>query len=213
MKTRRKVAIYIDYSIRIPNFIDAYNAFKEELFSDKNVDVQVDEETDNGHMNAYWVKQMSNPEIEHFYMKSKPPKDNMNLCGVGSFDEYFFNKEHEDKFFDEYSYNLYVDAVTPNLQDIDVLNVAQELLFEIVIVDEYRSKRKKSNTLFFLSKVRVYPQSVIFLGSGQKLNEENYFAIWNPARDTNQWNKPKSNNFIDWFKVLEQKQKFLDAND
>jgi len=209
MKARRKVAVYIDYSIRVPNFNDAYNVFKAELFSDKNADIEQEEESEHL-MNAYWVAQMAIPEIEQFYMKVKLLEQNTSYCGMKDFSTYFYNKEHEDKFFDDYSYNLYVDAATPNLQDIDVINVAQELLFEIVLVDEYRSKRKKSNTFFFLSKVRAYPQSLIFLGTGQKLNEDNYFAIWNPACKTDQYNKAKDSTFIEWFKDLEKKQKDLD---
>lgn len=210
MKSRRKVAIYIDYALRVPNFVNSYNVFKESLFSDKEQDFDTEDEISENDVRFYWIEQMKNPEIEKFYFSKQAPKTDEELCGQ-SLSSYFFNREHENKFFDDYSFNLYSDAKVPNSQDVDVINVAQEHLFDVVLVDEYRNKRKKSNTMFFLSKIRAYPQSVLFLGEGQKLNTENYFAIWNPALNThNQVNKPGDKTFIEWFKSLEEMQKNMD---
>lgn len=209
MKARRKIAIYIDYAIRVPNFISAFEALKAELFSDKDFDIDVEDEIQPEDPRFYWKEQMKKQEIETFYMNTLPPKDNMDTRKDG-FEKYFFNKEHYYKFLDEYSFNLYTDAQIPNSQDVDVINVAQEQLFDVVLVDECLCRRKKSNTCFYLSKLRVYPQQILFLSEGQQLNKDNYFAVWNPLVDDSQVNKPKDKSFIEWFKNLESKQKELD---
>ena len=205
---RRKIAVFIDYSLRIPNFNTAYEAFKADLFSDRNFGVTFEDEVTKNDLRSYWSKQLEDPKIEAFYVSKKVPTSNVELRG--NFDEYFFNSEHLHKFIDDYSYNIYVDTQMPNPQDVEVINIAQELLFEVVLIDEYYSKRKKSNTLFYLSKIRAYPQSVIFLGNGQRINEENYFGIWNPRTDPSQVNKVGDKTFIEWLKTLEAKQRELD---
>lgn len=206
---RRKIAIFIDYSLRIPNFTTAYEAFKADLFSDKSFGVTSEDEITKNDVRFYWSEQMKDPKAESFYVAKKVPESNMDLRG--NFGDFFYNDEHLYKFIDEYSYNIYVDTQMPNPQDVEVINIAQELLFEVVLIDEYYSKRKKSNTLFYLSKIRAYPQSLIFLGNGQKINEENYFGIWNPRTNKEQINKIGDKTFIEWLKSLEAKQKELDA--
>ena len=206
--SRRKIAIYIDYSLRIPNFTTAYEAFKADLFSDRAFGVTAEDEITKNDLRFYWSEQMKDPKVESFYVSKKVPESNMEL--KGKFDDYFYSNDHLLKFIDDYSYNIYVDTQMPNPQDVEVINIAQELLFEVVLIDEYYSKRKKSNTLFYLSKIRAYPQSIIFLGNGQKINEDNYFGIWNPKVDPSQVNKIGDKTFIEWLKSLEAKQKEFD---
>lgn len=202
---RKKIAIYLDYSLRIPNFISAYEVFKKSLFSDNAFGITTEDEITKDDLRFYWVEQMKIPDIENFYFKKKLPISNMDI--KGNFQEYFYNNDHFNKFIDDYSYNMYVDTQVPNPQDVEILNIAQELLFEVVLIDEYYTKRKKSNTLFYLSKIRIYPQSIIFLGNGQKINPENYFGIWNPQENPEQINKVGNKTFIEWLKSLESKQK------
>ena len=163
LKVRKKVAIYIDYVLRMPNFIESYKLFRNVLFVDENNELNVEDEIQESDPRFYWKEQMKNIKIEQFYIEVRLPKDE-SLFIDEEFKKYFYNEEHYLKFLDEYSVNLYVDAKVINNKDIDVINIAQELLFDIVLIDQYKNKRKKSNTLFYLSKIRVYPQQIIFLG-------------------------------------------------
>lgn len=208
---RRKVAVYIDYVLRTPNFKASFDSFKESLFSDKDFDVELEDGLGDNDVRLYWREQMRNKEIEAFYLGKKSPSSDYDLRATG-FEECFFNKEHYHRFLDEYSVNLYIDAQIPNPQDVDVLNVAQEHLFDIVLIDKYLSRRKKGNTLFYLSKIRIYPQQIIWIGEGQHVNQENYFGIWDPSSDPGQVNRPNDKSFIEWFKQLEAKQKETENN-
>lgn len=206
MKARKKVAIYIDYTIRVPRFKHCFDVFKAELFSDKSFDVTVEDELQKDDVRMYWPEQMKNPAVEQFYMKVKVPEDDYTHR-LDGFAKYFYNEEHYRKFIDDYSYNLYLDCIVPNKQDIDIINIAQEHLFDVVLIDEYKSKRKKGNTFFFLSKNPIYPQTVTFLGPGQVLDETNYFGVWNPAKNEEQKNAQGLTMFKDWFMELEKKSK------
>lgn len=206
MKTRKKVAIYIDYTLRVPNFKASFDAFKAELFSDKNFGIDSEDEVKEGDTRFYWKKQMENSEVEKFYMKMKAPEDDYEMRSR-EMSSFFYNEEHYKMFLDDFSFNLYTDCKVPNSQDIDIVNIAQTQLFEIVMIDEYQSKRKISNTFFFLSKNRLYPQGVMLLNEGQKINEENYLGIWNPKTNKDQLNEQGSKLFLNWFMELEKKEK------
>ncbi len=206
--TRRRVAVFIDYALRAPNFIGAYELFKSFLFSDKEFNVNLDDAINDNDPRLYWNEQMKNPDVEKFYLAKKPPLSNMDT--KEGFQPYFYNDDHFKRFIDEFAFNLYVDTSAPNPQDIDLINIAQDMLFDVVLFDRYISKRKKSNTMFFLSKLRVYPQAIIFLGESQRLNESLYFGVWDPINNPAQVNKPGDSTFMDWFKELEVKQKNLD---
>lgn len=208
MKARNKIAIFIDYSIRIPNFLQAYKNFKLEIFSDKNTNIDFEDELVKNDVRQFWQLQLQNPEIEMFYFKKelKMPKTDYEVKNLG-IESFFYNEEHVSRFLEDYSYNLYVDCLVPNRNDLNIINVAQSQLFDIVLVDEITTKRKVSNTLFFLSKNTVYPQTIIFLDKGQVLNEDNYVAIWNPKKNSEQINADKSDIFLNWFMDLEKKFK------
>lgn len=203
---RKKVAIYIDYTIRVPNFIAAYNTFKAELFSDKASDVTFDDEIQENDVRMFWLTVMKNPEIESFYLKVKMPKDDYSVREVGMA-SFFYDETHYSKFLEEYSYNLYVDCDVPDRSHITIINTAQSQLFDVVLVDEVTTKRKVSNTFFFLSKNALYPQSVLLLDKGQEINPENYIGIWNPKKNMEQKNALKDTSFLDWFMKLEKESK------
>lgn len=206
MEARKKVAIYLDYSIRIPNFIKTYETFKAGLFSDAHIDLGEYEDDINDKSDSvrlYWTKQMKDPKAEEFYLQARPPKTDyeIRLNGMAS---YFYNDEHYRHFVDEYSFNLYTDCLIPNAQDVDILNIAQSQLFDITIVDRIYSKRKINNTFWFLSKSRLNPQCVIFLFNGQEINKDNYIAIWDPENNKEQKNEHGNTDFLEWFKKLEK---------
>lgn len=204
MSSRKKVAVFIDYSIRIPNFKKTFEDFKSDVFSDKGFGIDTQDKFKKDDVRFYWQRQTMKPEVEEFYVKVKLPENDYDLRGK-DLSKFFFNEEHYLKFMDEYSFNLYGDCEVPNLGDIDVLNIAQRDLLEVVVVDRYQSRRKISNTFFFLSKNRIYPQAVMFLGQGQELNTENYFAIWDPSLNDSQINAQKDKKFLNWFMDLEKK--------
>jgi hypothetical protein len=206
---RKRIAIFIDYALRVPSFNNAYSAFKKELFADTQHQFDVDDMAEEGEqqqdssvVNFYWREQLKNKDVEDFYVKSKVEKEDADLIN-SDFKEYFYNTEHWQKFIEDYSFNLYADAEVPCKNDVVLINITQQYLFDVVLVDEYITTRKKSNTLFYLSKIRVFPQSVLFLGPGQQVNEANYFAIWNPKKDDLQINQEGMGEFEMWLKGLE----------
>ena len=171
---RQKVLIYIDYTLRIPSFNKAYNSLKQYMFENNNEEYELE---GDAILRDFWLEEIKKPEVSNFYLKTIAPSndlDNKNWL------EYFFSLDHYKKFLEDYSYNLYVDAEVPSNKDIQIIDIAQKHLFDVVLVDEFLNTRKKSNTLFYLSKIRVLPYSVIFIKEDEKLDEKEYFAIWNP---------------------------------
>ena len=209
---RKRVAIYIDYSVRSPNFIGAYNLFKQSLFkpveeyvTEESTDIDAQEETMGIDITRfYWKAELSNPECEDFYIKTiiKEGIDNYDLR---DWNKYFYKEEHMKKFLEEYTFNLYADAEAPCKKDIEFLNIAQSHLFDVILIDEYLVTRKKLNTMYFLSKVRVLPQAIIFLGPGQNIDESTYFGVWNPKKNLEQENREGEGGFEMWLKELESK--------
>lgn len=212
MISRKRIAVYIDFSLRTPNFIATYNLFKESLFK-TNVDFfteetnDIDKQEDNIGIDVarfYWKAEMEKPECEEFYLRTVMKGEDYDLRSV-DLSKFFYNAEHYKKFLEEYSFNLYAEAETTCKKDIEFLNIAQSHLFDVILIDEYIVTRKKLNTFFFLSKARITPQAVIFLGPGQNINEETYFGVWNPKKYSEQENKEGYGNFEMWLKELESK--------
>lgn len=200
---RKKIAIYIDYALRTPNFNASYEAFRTELFSDKSFDLVFDtEEKENLTGPQYWQLQMADKEIEKFYMNAKLLDNDYDYCS-GGFASYFYNIDHFVKFLDEYSYNLYTDCEVPNKQDIDIINIAQTELFDVVLIDTYVSRRKKSHTFYYLTRNSVYPKSIVFLNDTDVLDGE-YIGVWNPKFNKDQRNGKGNKSFLDWLKLLEE---------
>lgn len=205
MKERKKIAIFIDYSLRIPSFKESYEIFKSSLFKD-NLETTFEDELTLNDPRFYWQRQVANPEILKFYMSKNFEKiDNTKV--LGKFQEYFFNIEHYSKFLEEYSFNLYADCQVPSMSDINYINVSQSQLFDVILVDRYENSRKINNTFFFLSKLRIYPQTVTFLSPSQELKTENYLGIWDPMTNTDQINMENSTSFLEWLKELEKQVK------
>ena len=202
MITRKKIAVFVDYSIRIPSFKAAYDNFKQEMFANKLEDIP-ERDVDNDPMANYWAKEVVKPEVQDFYGTKYAPENDMDMKAV-DMRHYFFNDEHYERFVDEYSYNMYVDSDIPTKDDIALLNLAQQKLFDVTIVDEVRSRRKISNTLFFLSKNAIYPQSIIFLMPGQNINLDNYIGVWNPRVNPDQVNSHGNKTMLNWLMELEK---------
>lgn len=216
MESRKKVGIYIDYSIRIPSFKQSYTLFKESLFKDhyglsKVVDEEFTEKEiksnlQNDNIRFFWDNQMKDKDVTMFYSKLSPSKIKDREV-VKTFSNWFYNEEHYRKFIDEYSFNVYSDCEVASKKDVDIINIAQSELFDITLIDEVISPRKISNTFHFLSKNRLFPQSVLFLYEKQELNKDSYFAIWNPKENLKHRNADKSELFLNWMKDLETKNK------
>lgn len=202
---RKKVAIYIDYTLRIPSFKNSYEAFKAEIFTGKDFDVTAEDDLIEDDVRFFWREELKDDKIESFYLQK-----NINDIvdeDTKDFESYFYNEKHYKKFLEEYSFNLYLDSIQPNKSDNDIINVAQANLFDIILVDEYQSIRKIGNTLFYLSKIGIYPKGLIFLKNDEKLNEDEYFSIWNPKINKDHINKRGNNQFLEYFKGLEIKLK------
>lgn len=197
---RQKIAVYIDYSLRIPNFENTFSALKQYMFEGLGEEMEMEGDT---LLRDYWKEEVKNKDIESFYIKANPKND----IKFNEWEKCFFKKEHFLKFIEDYSFNLFVDAEVPSARDVDLLNIAQKHLFDVVLVDEYMSTRKKSNTFFFLSKTRLTPYSILFLKIGETLNPDEYLGIWNPQTNSDQINGENEGAFEIWLKELESKLK------
>lgn len=218
---RERIAIYIDFALRIPSFKKTYTQFKNSIFNniEKEYDIdgevsheEIDEERPDENIlpdifRFFWSKELENPEIENFYLKKTVEKEDAELYN-SDYKDFFYSEEHWKKFMEDFSFNLYAgEAEVPFKKDIDLLNITQTYLFDVILVDEFYTTRKKSNTFFYLSKIRITPQGVVFLGPGQEINEKNYFGVWNPKKYPEHINKDGYGEFEIWLKELEKKVK------
>lgn len=216
---RKRIAVFIDFTLRIPSFSKTYEGFRDSMFNSNKDEFDTEEEVDvmedgeipeeNFVLDAsrfFWSEESKNPEIGTFYAKKKITKEDCDLVNT-DLREYFYSEDHYKKFIEDYSFNLYGDGDLPYKKDADLLNIAQTYLFDVILIDEFETTRKKSNTFYYLSKIRVTPQAVLFLGPGQKVNEDTYFGVWNPKVNKDQVNKEGYSEFEMWLKDLEQKIK------
>ena len=72
---RKKIAIIIDYSIRIPNFQQTYNMFKDFIFKD-NLELESDEESimPEDTVRFFWKNELDKPDVVTFYSTKNPEK-------------------------------------------------------------------------------------------------------------------------------------------
>jgi len=202
LKERKQIAIYIDYSIRIPNFKNTYQKFKDSLFKD-NSGISYDDIIEND-VRLFWQIEMKRPDVESFYIKQDVSKiDDYSL--LGNFQPYFFNQQHLEKFLEEYSYNIYTDCEITSKEDINFINICQSQLFDVVLIDKFHTVRKISNTCHFISTARLYPRNIVFLGPNQIMNHDKFYGVWNPAENKEQINSEKSKKFFNWLQELEKK--------
>lgn len=194
---RKKIAIFIDYTIRVPFFNTIFSGFKQYMF--ENLQDEIDQEGDFL-LRDFWKEEIKKKEVEAFYMPLNPNEDDYENK---DFRKYFYNEEHFFKFIEDYSFALFSDGTVPNNKDVDMINIAQKHLFDVVLIDEYLSTRKKLNTFFYLSKIRVTPQSIVFLKEDELLDETEFLAVWNPKKNKDQVNGPNLGEFENWLKELE----------
>jgi len=215
MNKRKKIAIFIDYCIRVPDFKLAYGVFKNFLFQDTfglhtDTETASDEEfkdtvTAKDPIRFYWQEQLEDISVMNFYVKQDVTKIN-NLDLKGEFQKYFFNEEHFKKFLEEYSVNLYSDGLVPSKKDLQIINICQGQLFDVYLFDRVYNSRKVPNTLHFISKNSLFIKSINFIGYNEEIGED-YVGIWEPEKNKEQINKDGSDVFLDWLKDLESKNK------
>lgn len=198
---RKKIAIYVDYCLRIPSFEKTYNLFKKKLFDDNKFSFEIE---DSENIRDFWGNAMKNPEIESFYLNQNDFTDDLNNM---EWEKYFYNDEHYKRFIEEYSFHLFIDCEVPSKGDCELLNIAQKYLFDVHLFDEVINPRKITNTFFFLSKIRVKPKAVFFISPNEKINESDYLGIWNPKNNKEQSNGSDKKLFEEWLKDLEKQIK------
>lgn len=199
---RKKIAIILDYSFRIPNFSSTYNTFLEEMKS--RMEKIQEFEFENTHLN-FWENEFQKEDVYSFYLGKEINEeefDNYSLRLTG-FKDYFFNERHYYKFLQDYSFNLYcLDSHSKFDKDEVYLKIAQEELFDVVIIDFYEDRRKIKETSAFLGTVRFFYNEIRFLKVGEKINEEEFFGVWDPRNEENEQGKDLGN-FQIWLKELE----------
>ena len=204
---RPQVAIFLDYTIRIPNFQQSYLSFKDSLFKD-NMGLESDKKSAKlpDPIRFFWQKELEKVEVMNFYISKVV--DNIKDYEVkGNFKQYFFNDLHYRKFLEDYSFNLYSDAEITTKKDIAIINTCQTMLFDVVLFDRVSNSRKVPNTFHFLAKHALFVKAVNFIGLNDKIKEEDFIGIWEPEKDSSQYNKEDSKIFLEWLKDLETKFK------
>ena len=203
MKKRKKIAIYLDYALRLPSFKKTYEIFKNNLYADTS-DIELPEDVLENDLRFYWQKQLEDPKVEKFYL-SKQPSKIIDEDMKGDFSTYFYNSEHLNKFLEEFVYNLYSDADLIYPLDGHILNITQQQLFDVVLIDVITAPRKKTSALYFIARAKLLPKEIRFLNPNEKLNKKEFIAVWNPLENPEQVNKFGEEIFFDWVKELEKK--------
>lgn len=209
MKKRHKVGIVIDYTLRLPNFKESYSALKEQILLNE-IDNKIDKK-DIVLENNYWQQQAQSEDVLKFYAQTSIPELD-NTFDI-SLQKYFYNKEHLNRFLEEWSYNLYGQGGVTNRTDINIINIAQSKLCDIVLIDLITHTRKVVNTFAFLSRTGLFVKEVRFL-TNKELEDctVEFTDIWNPYENNiiifppTSINKP-TEKFLEWFEKVEKKIK------
>jgi hypothetical protein len=209
MSNRPKVAIVLDYTLRLPNFKECYSIAREQILTNNKADTL--EQKDIIIENNYWQQQAQQEEVLKFYAQITVPE--LDEQFDMSLKKYFYNEEHLNKFLEEWSYNLFGQGSVTNKADINMINIAQTKLCDIVLIDVTTHTRKISNTFAFLARTGIFIKEVRFLTHFELENiKEEFFDIWNPYESkniilpNNKFGQP-SEKLLEWFEEVEKKIK------
>jgi len=211
MEEKPKIGIVIDYSLRFPNFKENYNSMRKQILTGIETEVNTENKRDISERGFWSSMHIKDSEAYNFYEKQATPKENWGEGFDYTWEKYFYNKEHLNKFIEDWSFNLFTQASNAKKEDIHLINICQSKLCDVVLIDKCSHTRKIPNTFAFLSKLGIFPKQVIFVTESElEKTKENYIAIYNPFEDykkvlspSEELRKPTSS-FLDWFMSIER---------
>jgi hypothetical protein len=190
---RHKIGVVIDYSIRIPNFIQAYSIVKQEIFNGIDDDIplaikqanekNIQDSKEDFEDERYFFGSLAqtDPKAIKFYENTPSPISNLKDIDM-TWKKYFYNEKHLQLFLQSYSFNLFGQGTVPNRGDIVVINTAQRDLADIILIDRVSNSRKVSNTFAFLAKSGIFCKRIEFLPANSDLSDlkAECIDIWDP---------------------------------
>jgi hypothetical protein len=214
MSTREKIAVVIDFSIRIPDFIECYTTLKKEIITGGEVQTSTENRRDKTNRD-FWVNlHTTDPQAAAFYETSFPPKVNVGEGVDYAYRKYFYNNEHRLRFLDEFSYNLFGQGSVTNKADINLINTCQSKLCDVVLIDRTTHTRKVPNTLAFLSRAGIFVKEIMFINKVEEIEElkKEMIGIYDPFTDSKKalpvpTKQGPSEAFLTWFLQVEKKIK------
>lgn len=219
MSKRKAIGIVLDYSLRIPTFVENYKMMRQQisLGTAQMSGATLDEEDLATTKKSFWDDlREKDPKAAEFYETLPMPTDNMDLEDI-SYRKYFYSPEHRIQFLTDWSYNLFGQGSVTNKVDVTLLNIAQSKLFDVVIIDRCTHTRKVGNTFAFLARAGLFPKQIIFVNSEDEIDEfakqKHVLDVWNPFDNKDQIILPTaeygqpSKNFLTWLEAQEKKTK------
>lgn len=215
---RKKIGIVIDYSIRIPDFINCYRSCKKEVIAGAAIVEEQALKQDNSGR-SFWINlHKKNNEEYEFYETSPLPAENFGDGFDYTLKKYFYNEEHRLKFLDDWSFNLFGQGSVTNNADINLINICQSKLCDVILIDRVTHSRKIPNTLGFLSKASLFVKGIQFINKVEEIEklekDPSFLGIYDPFKNNSLVIVPgrtkigePSLNFLNWLMEIESKIK------
>ena len=204
LQERLKIALYLDWGLRIPNFLNCYENLRTTVLfntDEINADVTIKKKNIEIDKRNFWRRELEKPGIIEFYGSKNLESINDKEISDEIIKSYFFNDEHYKMFLSEYSFDLYGKADPINRSLVNVVNITQAKLFDVTIIDRYVDSRKQTNSFFWLGTTGLFIKGMVFLNALDVLDDSRYIGIWNP-----QINKEQTD-LLEWIKALEEEHR------
>ena len=192
-KSKPRLGIILDYTLRIPEFKECYTKFKEQVLvgmSSAGEEIELNKKSAKN--NAFADLQKKDPAAYDFYVKTPIPASNFGADFDLTFKKYFFSDDHRLKFLSEWSYGLFGQGAVTNKADINLINVAQTKLCDIILIDRADYTRKIPNTFAFLSRAGLFIKELRFINQEDEIDslKKELVACWDPFTDAKQIIEP-----------------------
>ena len=188
---RKKIAITIDYVIRIPDFKECFTKCKTEIItgamSQENSSSTVKSFKDSMERDFWIGLHTTDAKAYSFYETCLAPKENYGPTFDYTYKKYFYNNEHRIKFLEDWSYNLFGQGAVINPADVRLINICQSKVCDVILVDRVTHARKVPNTMAFLSRSQLFIKGIEFINKTEELKERKesgeFLDVYDPIVD------------------------------
>lgn len=217
IEKRKAVAIIIDYTLRIPDFVENYKKMRMQISIGNHQisGASLDNEDLFETKKSMWDElREKDPKAAEWYENLPMPTSNTDPDFDITYKKYFYTPEHRIQFLTDWSYNLFGQGTITNKVDANLINVAQSKLFDVILIDRCTHSRKIGNTFAYLGRAGVFVKQVLFINSIDELaqleEEEHILGIWDPFADKDQIITPgkfgePTKAFLDWLQEQERR--------
>lgn len=216
---RPAIGIIIDYSIRIPDFVENYKQMRLQISIGNHQlsGAALDREDLFETKKSLWDDlREKDPKAAEWYEKTPLPTSHTDADFDITYRKYFYSPEHRTQFLTDWSYNLFGQGTITNKVDANLINVAQNKLFDVILIDRCTHTRKIGNTLSYLGRTGIFTKQVLFINNEEELEElkkeKHILGIWNPFENKEhiilpgKYGEP-TKAFLDWLQEQEKKTK------